>query len=134
MAGICGVELIDILSARTDARAVQARHIAMYLARRMTTCSLPQIGRMFGGRDHSTVVQAIKNVIKMMEADRLFAQRVSECVKTIGQHATPEFQDELRGAIRATMTRLTDQLLYQALLDPEATLRALQAIAEPPHG
>jgi chromosomal replication initiation ATPase DnaA len=45
------------------------RQVAMYLARRRTTRSLPEIGRVFGGRDHSTVVWAIKQIANLIETD-----------------------------------------------------------------
>jgi chromosomal replication initiator protein len=56
------VNEVTISSRRTDAQAVRARHIAMYLARQLTPLSLPNIGRQFGGRDHTTVLYAVRKV------------------------------------------------------------------------
>ena len=46
------------------------RQIAMYLAKRLTTRSLPEIGRKFGGRDHSTVIHAVKRIEALRASDR----------------------------------------------------------------
>lgn len=50
----------EIMSHRRDPSLVEARHIAMVLAKRFTTASYPHIGRIFGGRDHSTVIHAVQ--------------------------------------------------------------------------
>ncbi|ADU64760.1 chromosomal replication initiator protein DnaA [Desulfurispirillum indicum S5] len=52
----------DLKSKNRSSELTHARHIAMYFCRKLTNMSLPQIGREFGGRDHSTVVHAIKTV------------------------------------------------------------------------
>jgi chromosomal replication initiator protein len=41
----------------------------MYLARQLTSCSYPEIGERFGGKDHSTIIHAIKKIEKQMEQD-----------------------------------------------------------------
>ena len=53
------------------------RQVAMYLARRMTDKSLPFIGRRFGGRDHTTVIHAIRAVEAIAETDTTFAADVT---------------------------------------------------------
>jgi len=58
----------DICSKRRTQSVVRPRHVAMYLAKTMTTRSLPDIGRRFGGRDHSTVIHAVNKVTAMIEA------------------------------------------------------------------
>ncbi|MBN8841144.1 MAG: chromosomal replication initiator protein DnaA, partial [Sphingomonadales bacterium] len=51
-------------------RAVaRPRQIAMYLAKRLTTRSLPEIGRKFGGRDHSTVIHAVRRIEELRDSD-----------------------------------------------------------------
>ncbi len=60
------IDKIDILSARRTAEIVRARHIGMYLAKVLTPKSLPQIGRKFGGRDHSTVHSAIRRIASLI--------------------------------------------------------------------
>jgi chromosomal replication initiator protein len=62
-----GVTTADICSKRRTQTVVRPRHVAMYLAKTMTTRSLPDIGRRFGGRDHSTVIHAVNKVTAMIE-------------------------------------------------------------------
>ncbi|MEQ8404168.1 MAG: chromosomal replication initiator protein DnaA [Oceanicaulis sp.] len=66
----------DILSKRRTKTVVRPRHIAMYLAKTMTTRSLPDIGRRFGGRDHSTVIHAVNKVSGALSSDAALAEDV----------------------------------------------------------
>lgn len=66
----------DILSKRRTKTVVRPRHIAMYLAKTMTTRSLPDIGRRFGGRDHSTVIHAVNKVSTSLTEDAALAEDV----------------------------------------------------------
>ena len=52
----------DILSARRTAMVVKPRQVAMYLSKALTLRSLPEIGRRFGGRDHTTVLHAVRKI------------------------------------------------------------------------
>lgn len=56
------VKQLDLISARRAVAIARPRQIAMYLAKRLTTRSLPEIGRKFGNRDHSTVIHAVKRI------------------------------------------------------------------------
>ena len=60
----------DILSSRRTATVVKPRQIAMYLAKTLTLRSLPEIGRRFGGRDHTTVLHAVRKIEGLSQADR----------------------------------------------------------------
>ena len=72
----------DVLRGQNRGRdVVNARQIAMYLIRSMTNLSLDDIGKVFEGRDHSTVLYSIKQVEKQMKKDPSFAERVKE-IKT----------------------------------------------------
>ncbi len=66
----------DLLSARRSRSVVRPRQIAMYLAKILTSRSLPEIGRRFGNRDHTTVLHAVRKIEKMMADDTSFAQEV----------------------------------------------------------
>lgn len=66
----------DILSKRRTKTVVRPRHIAMYLAKSMTTRSLPDIGRRFGGRDHSTVIHAVTKITELIPTDAVLAEDV----------------------------------------------------------
>lgn len=60
---------IDLVSARRARVVARPRQIAMYLAKRLTTRSLPEIGRKFGGRDHSTVIHAVRRIEELRGVD-----------------------------------------------------------------
>ncbi|MEM1288024.1 MAG: chromosomal replication initiator protein DnaA [Pseudomonadota bacterium] len=64
-----GLTKTDLLSARRTKQIVGPRQIAMYLSKTMTVRSLPDIGRRFGGRDHTTVLHAVRKIEKEMESD-----------------------------------------------------------------
>ncbi|MEG3160965.1 chromosomal replication initiator protein DnaA [Sphingomonas sp. LB2R24] len=61
---------LDLISARRARAVARPRQIAMYLAKRLTTRSLPEIGRKFGGRDHSTVIHAVRKIEELRDSDR----------------------------------------------------------------
>lgn len=63
------VKLSDLLSARRARDIARPRQVAMYLAKRLTPRSLPEIGRKFGGRDHTTVMHAVKRIEELRTTD-----------------------------------------------------------------
>ncbi|MDR3031259.1 MAG: chromosomal replication initiator protein DnaA [Holosporales bacterium] len=67
-----GIRLPDLVSAKRQKAITNARHIAMYLCKQLTTKSLPDIGKNFGGKDHATVIHAVKKVFENMEKDTCF--------------------------------------------------------------
>lgn len=64
-----GVRMDELVGKRRTKAIVKPRQIAMYLCRDMTDMSLPKIGEIFGGRDHSTVLHAVDKVTKLMQQD-----------------------------------------------------------------
>jgi chromosomal replication initiator protein len=64
-----GVQRGDLLSSRRNRSIVRPRQIGMYLAKTLTARSLPEIGRRFGGRDHTTVLHAIRKVEELLRED-----------------------------------------------------------------
>ena len=66
----------DMHSARRARSVARPRQVAMYLAKQLTARSLPEIGRKFGGRDHTTVMHAVKKVDELRELDTSFAEDV----------------------------------------------------------
>lgn len=60
---------LDLISARRAVAIARPRQIAMYLAKRLTTRSLPEIGRKFGNRDHTTVMYAVKRIEELRGTD-----------------------------------------------------------------
>jgi chromosomal replication initiator protein len=63
-------------SARLARAVARPRQVAMYLAKHLTQRSLPEIGRKFGNRDHTTVIHAVERVTKLMAEDPAFAEDV----------------------------------------------------------
>ncbi len=59
------------------------RQVAMYLCRELTDLSLPKIGELFGGRDHTTVLHALGKVKRVMTTDREIFDRVSELTQSL---------------------------------------------------
>ena len=74
------VSKADLLSSRRTRTIVRPRQIAMYLSKTLTPRSLPEIGRRFGGRDHTTVLHAVRKVEEMMQGDQHLAEE-SELLK-----------------------------------------------------
>jgi chromosomal replication initiator protein len=70
------VRIADMASARRARAVARPRQVAMYLAKALTARSLPEIGRKFGGRDHTTVMHAVKKVEELRAADAAFAEDV----------------------------------------------------------
>jgi chromosomal replication initiator protein len=64
-----GVSRADILSSRRTAVVVKPRQVAMFLAKTLTMRSLPEIGRRFGGRDHTTVLHAVRKIDALLQND-----------------------------------------------------------------
>lgn len=63
------VDVKDILAHRRTSDIVLPRHVAMYLTKKLTHRSLPEIGRLFGRRDHTTVLFAIRKIEALFETD-----------------------------------------------------------------
>jgi chromosomal replication initiator protein len=70
----------DLLSSRRTANVVRPRQIAMYLAKTLTLRSLPEIGRRFGGRDHTTVLHAVRKIEGLVGNDGALAEEI-EAIK-----------------------------------------------------
>jgi hypothetical protein len=64
-----GISKLDMISQRRTKDIVRPRQIAMYLAKALTGKSLPEIGRRFGGRDHTTVLHAINKIHDRLDFD-----------------------------------------------------------------
>ncbi len=75
----------DILSQRRHRSVVWPRQIGMYLAKQMTSRSLPEIGRRFGDRDHTTVLHAIRKIDRELEGNTRLRDELEELKKQIGR-------------------------------------------------
>ncbi len=70
------LRLTDMISSRRARAVARPRQVAMYLAKQLTSRSLPEIGRRFGNRDHTTVMHAVARVGELMERDAAFGEEV----------------------------------------------------------
>ena len=75
----------DLLSPRRARSVVVPRQIGMYLAKKMTARSLPEIGRRFGGRDHSTVLHAVRKIEEQIKTDDKLAREVALLIRLVEQ-------------------------------------------------
>ena len=72
------IALSEMLSQRRSRPLARPRQIAMYLAKKMTTRSLPEIGRRFANRDHTTVIHAVKTISRLSEQDDEMKKNISQ--------------------------------------------------------
>lgn len=80
-----GLKISDVKSQKKNKNVVLARQISMYLSRKLTSASFPDIGDKIGGRDHSTVIYANNKLKRMLEADVKIKNLVIE-IENILQH------------------------------------------------
>ena len=72
------IALSDMLSQRRSRPLARPRQIAMYLAKKMTSRSLPEIGRRFANRDHTTVIHAVKTITRLSEQDEEMKKNINQ--------------------------------------------------------
>ena len=72
------IPLVEMLSQRRSRPLARPRQIAMYLAKKMTTRSLPEIGRRFSNRDHTTVIHAVKTITRLSEKDEEMKKNIDQ--------------------------------------------------------
>ena len=77
------VKMSDMSSARRSRTVVRPRQIAMYLSKSLTSRSLPEIGRRFGNRDHTTVIHAVKKVEELRNLDVSFDEDVELLIRML---------------------------------------------------
>jgi chromosomal replication initiator protein len=78
-----GVSIIDLEGPSRKQPLARARQVAMYLCRELTDLSLPKIGGLFGGRDHTTVLHGVNNVAKLMKEDQHLFDRVTALLQSL---------------------------------------------------
>ena len=77
------INLQEMLSQRRSRPLARPRQIAMYLAKKLTTRSLPEIGRKFANRDHTTVIHAVKTIEKLSQDNSLMKKNIEEITSII---------------------------------------------------
>ncbi|MDS9465957.1 chromosomal replication initiator protein DnaA [Paracoccus sp. MBLB3053] len=70
------IRLADMIGPKRVRTVARPRQIAMYLAKQMTSRSLPEIGRRFGGRDHTTIMHGVRKIEELRSADRSLAEDI----------------------------------------------------------
>jgi chromosomal replication initiator protein len=70
------LRMTDLISARRARVIARPRQVAMFLSKMLTSKSLPEIGRRFGGRDHTTVIHAVKKIEELRQIDNQIAEEV----------------------------------------------------------
>lgn len=71
-----GLSVIEMMAPTRDHGVWKPRVAAMYYARLLTDCSLPELGRCFGGRSHTTILRAFRSCRALMERDEAWADRM----------------------------------------------------------
>lgn len=77
------IKISDMQSARRSQNVARPRQVAMYLSKLLTSRSLPDIGRKFGGRDHTTVLHAVRKVEQLLNEDREFSEDLQILKRTL---------------------------------------------------
>ena len=77
------IKIEDLISSRRLRSFARPRQVAMYLSKKLTSRSLPEIGRKFGGRDHTTVIHAVKKIDKLKSENEKFDEDVSVLTQII---------------------------------------------------
>ena len=80
------VDTSDILSRRRHAQIIVARHAAFGIAKYITRWSLPEIGRRFGGRDHTTILHGLRKVERLMNANPGYAETIKRLREQVIDH------------------------------------------------
>ena len=77
------IKTSDIKSSKRLKNIVLPRQISMYISRKLTSSSFPEIGSKFGGKDHSTIIHAIKKIEKKMEEDMHLRSTVEKLINNL---------------------------------------------------
>ena len=83
VASYFNLNIQELLSSRRSRSLARPRQIAMYLAKQLTTNSLPDIGRKFSNRDHTTVIHAVKKIDELIKKDNEIRQSVADLKKKL---------------------------------------------------
>lgn len=135
-----GLRVVDLTGERRGGDACEARHVAMLLTRNHTALSLPVIGRLFGGRDHTTVWNGVRRIVKRQGAEPELAARIARLTAVLGDDGettiamaragAAEVQETLRAALAAQVTAITAALAR----DPIGALNRMAAAVGGDHG
>lgn len=130
-----GITMKKLEGRRRCTKIARPRQVAMFLASTMTHHSLPEIGRLFGGRDHTTVMHAVRRVGELMEKDPEFARQGIE-VKTSmpidlgfgAEDVAEDLEEAARKARQAAVRRAKTEPGCTVSGPPEDLRRALMEL------
>jgi chromosomal replication initiator protein len=77
------LKVSDLKSRNNSQQVAMPRQVAMYLSKQLTSCSLPDLGRRFGGKHHSTVIHAIQKITKKRTAEREFDNLIDSFMQSL---------------------------------------------------
>jgi chromosomal replication initiator protein len=84
VAWVYGITRAELLSRDRSRRVAWPRHVAAYLCRKLTSSSLPEIGEVLGGRNHTSVLRAVRSVADRVSGDAAFCSRLREIESMLG--------------------------------------------------
>ncbi len=96
VAWVHGLSRDEILSRDRSRRVAWPRHIAAYMCRKLTSASLPEIGHALGGRNHTSILRAVRSVSDREAGDSSFASRLQQMEKMLGASPSLKRSQELR--------------------------------------
>lgn len=79
-----GISIHDLIGGRRAPKVSFPRMVAFHISRRLTTRSYPEIGRRFGGKDHTTILYGDRKITKMLETDASLQASVEMLIKQLG--------------------------------------------------
>lgn len=79
-----GITMTDLLSQRRHKKIVRPRQVAMYLCKTLTDRSYPEIGRRFGGRDHTTAISSVTRIEQLCATDEIFRSQINSLAESLG--------------------------------------------------
>lgn len=98
------VKAVDLLSERRNKEIILPRHIAIFLTKTLTFRSLPDIGRRFGRRDHTTILSAVRKIESAIATDANVAATVEELrLLIMGDNKNGEFGSETKNVGEASL-------------------------------
>ena len=86
VADIENTSIADIKGKKRNKKIAETRHIAIYIARELLEYSYPELGTEFGGRDHSTILNAYNNIADRIKTDPSFSTKINSIIKSIKEY------------------------------------------------
>jgi chromosomal replication initiator protein len=79
-----GITMTELCSQRRHKKIVRPRQVAMYLCKTLTDRSYPEIGRRFGGRDHTTAISSVTRIEQLCATDEIFRSQINSLAESLG--------------------------------------------------